>query len=132
MGVPAFNIATSVHLIIAQRLARRLCSNCKKESDIPEEALIEAGFSEDEVKGLKIYEPVGCDSCTHGYKGRVGIYEVMPVSKETGRIIMRGGNAIEIADQAQLEGVSNIRQSGLQKVRDGLTSLAEINRVTQD
>lgn len=132
MGVPAFNIATSVHLIIAQRLARRLCGTCKKESDIPPEALIEAGFSEDEVNDLKIYQPVGCDNCSNGYKGRVGIYEVMPVSKETGRIIMRGGNAIEIADQAQLEGVNNIRQSGLQKVRDGLTSLAEVNRVTQD
>ncbi len=132
MGVPAFNIATSVHLIIAQRLARRLCNECKKESDIPPEALLEAGFTEDEVKDLKIFEPVGCDKCSHGYKGRVGIYEVMPVSKETGRIIMRGGNAIEIADQAQSEGVNNIRQSGLQKVRDGLTSLAEVNRVTQD
>lgn len=132
MGVPAFNIATSVHLIIAQRLARRLCNDCKKEADIPKEALLEAGFKEDEVDTLKVYEPVGCDNCTHGYKGRVGIYEVMPVSKDIGRIIMRGGNAIEIADQAASEGVNNIRESGLVKVRHGLTSLAEINRVTQD
>jgi type IV pilus assembly protein PilB len=132
MGVPAFNIATSVHLIIAQRLARRLCGECKAEADIPREALLQAGFKEDELDKLKIFEPVGCDKCTHGYKGRVGIYEVMPVSKEIGRIIMRGGNAIEIADQARIEGVNNIRESGLEKVRQGLTSLAEINRVTQD
>jgi type IV pilus assembly protein PilB len=132
MGVPAFNIATSVHLIIAQRLARRLCGECKAEADIPREALLQAGFKEDELDKLKIFEPVGCDKCTHGYKGRVGIYEVMPVSKEIGRIIMRGGNAIEIADQARKEGVNNIRESGLEKVRQGLTSLAEINRVTQD
>ena len=132
MGVPAFNIATSVHLIIAQRLARRLCKGCKKEADIPREALLQAGFKEDEVDELKIFEPVGCDNCTHGYKGRVGIYEVMPVSKEIGKIIMRGGNALEIAEQATKEGVNNMRESGLIKVRNGLTSLAEVNRVTQD
>ncbi|MCP4273706.1 MAG: type IV-A pilus assembly ATPase PilB, partial [Gammaproteobacteria bacterium] len=132
MGVPAFNIATSVHLIIAQRLARRLCTNCKSVSDIPKEALIEAGFAEDEMESLKVYQPVGCDKCSHGYKGRVGVYEVMPVSKEIGRIIMRGGNALEIADQASEEGVANLRKSGLEKVRNGLTSLAEINRITQD
>jgi len=132
MGVPAFNIATSVHLIIAQRLARRLCTNCKAEADIPREALLEAGFREDEVDTLKVFEPIGCDNCTKGYKGRVGIYEVMPVSKEIGKIIMRGGNAIEIAEQATKEGVNNMRESGLVKVRNGLTSLAEINRVTQD
>jgi len=132
MGVPAFNIATSVHLIIAQRLARRLCGECKTISDIPQEALVEAGFTEEESSTLKIYQPIGCDKCTHGYKGRVGVYEVMPVSKEIGRIIMSGGNAIEIADQARLDGVNNLRESGLQKVRNGLTSLAEINRITQD
>ncbi len=132
MGVPAFNIATSVHLIIAQRLARRLCNECKTISEIPTEALVEAGFAEDEVDSLQIYQPVGCDKCSHGYKGRVGVYEVMPVSKEIGRIIMRGGNAIEIADQANQEGVNNLRESGLEKVRSGLTSLAEINRITQD
>ncbi len=132
MGVPAFNIATSVHLIIAQRLARRLCNHCKSVSDIPKEALIEAGFAEDEVGSIKVYQPVGCDKCSHGYKGRVGVYEVMPVSKEIGRIIMRGGNAIEIADQASEEGIANLRESGLNKVRNGLTSLAEINRITQD
>jgi len=132
MGVPAFNIATSVHLIIAQRLARRLCNECKKQSDIPKESLLEAGFKEDEVDNLNIYEPIGCDKCTHGYKGRVGVYEVMPVTKAIGRIIMSGGNALEIGDQARLEGVNSLRESGLVKVRDGLTSLAEINRITQD
>lgn len=132
MGVPAFNIATSVHLIIAQRLARRLCTICKGVSDIPKESLLEAGFEEDELDSLKIYEPIGCDKCTNGYKGRVGVYEVMPISKQIGRIIMSGGNAIEIADQARLDGVNNLRESGLVKVRDGLTSLAEINRITQD
>lgn len=132
MGVPAFNIATSVHLIIAQRLARRLCNECKEVSDIPKESLLEAGFREDEMDTLKVYEPIGCDKCSNGYKGRVGVYEVMPVSKAIGRIIMSGGNAIEIADQARLDGVNNLRESGLVKVRDGLTSLAEINRITQD
>jgi len=132
MGVPAFNIATSVHLIIAQRLARRLCGECKSEAEIPNEALLQAGFKEDELETLKVFQPVGCDKCSHGYKGRVGIYEVMPVSKATGKIIMEGGNALEIAEQAASEGVNNIRESGLVKVRQGLTSLAEINRVTQD
>jgi type IV pilus assembly protein PilB len=132
MGVPAFNIATSVHLIIAQRLARRLCKECKGVSDIPKESLLETGFKEDEIGSLKIFEPIGCDKCTNGYKGRVGVYEVMPISKEIARIIMSGGNAIEIADQARLDGVNNLRESGLEKVRQGLTSLAEINRITQD
>ncbi|PCJ51055.1 MAG: type IV-A pilus assembly ATPase PilB [Gammaproteobacteria bacterium] len=132
MGVPAFNIATSVHLIIAQRLARRLCKECKRSTDIPNESLIQAGFKEDEVDSLKIFEPIGCDKCSSGYKGRVGVYEVMPITKAIARIIMSGGNAIEIADQARLDGVNNLRESGLEKVRQGLTSLAEINRITQD
>ncbi len=132
MGVPAFNIATSVHLIIAQRLARRLCTECKTVSDIPPEALLEAGFREDEIESLKVYQPVGCDKCSHGYKGRVGVYEVMPVSKSIGKIIMSGGNAMEIANQAREDGVNSLRESGLEKVRNGLTSLAEINRITQD
>ena len=133
MGVPAFNIATSVHLIIAQRLARRLCNECKSVADIPKEALIEAGFKKEDVDGgLQIYQPVGCDKCTNGYKGRVGVYEVMPVSNKIGRIIMSGGNAIEIADQARLDGVNDLRTSGLVKVQNGLTSLTEINRITQE
>ena len=132
MGVAAFNIATTVHLIIAQRLARRLCAHCKKPVKVPAEALLKEGFREDEVDTLTLYEPVGCDNCNNGYKGRVGIYEVMPVSNEISRIVMRGGNAIEIADQMRAEGISDLRSSGLEKVRQGVSSLQEINRVTSD
>jgi type IV pilus assembly protein PilB len=133
MGVKPYAIATSVSLIIAQRLARRLCGNCKAELDIPSEALIKEGFGDDEIaNGLQIYGPTGCTQCTDGYKGRVGIYEVMPVTEEIGRIIMEGGSAIAIAEQAAQEGVWNLRQSGLNKVRNGVTSLDEINRVTVD
>ena len=133
MGVAPYNIASSVTLIIAQRLARRLCQNCKEEIKIPREELINQGFREDELKDLTIYKAVGCDQCNnHGYKGRVGVYEVMPVSEEIGRIIMANGNALQIADQARREGVSDLRRSGLEKVRTGLTSLEEINRVTTE
>ncbi|MEM9102947.1 MAG: type IV-A pilus assembly ATPase PilB [Pseudomonadota bacterium] len=132
MGVAPFNIATTVSLVIAQRLARRLCSYCKRKVDIPRETLIEEGFDESEVDNVEIYEPVGCENCSKGYKGRVGIYQVMPISEEMGRIIMANGNAIEIADQGQKENINDLRQSGLEKVRQGVTSLAEVNRVTQD
>ncbi|MGB5438748.1 MAG: type IV-A pilus assembly ATPase PilB [Gammaproteobacteria bacterium] len=133
MGVPAYNIAASVHLIMAQRLARRLCPKCKKDSEIPREALIKAGFSEQQLAGdFKIFEPVGCDSCTLGYKGRVGIYQVMPVTEAMGRIIMEGGNSMELEKQAKIEGVADLRDSGLKKVADGITSLEEIDRVTKD
>ncbi len=132
MGVPPYNIAASVSLIIAQRLARKLCNNCKAPDNPPREALLEEGFREDEIPHLKIYKPVGCDQCTNGYKGRVGIFQVMPVSEEMGRIIMEGGNSIQLADQARKEGVKDLRQSGLDKVREGITSLEEINRVTKD
>jgi type IV pilus assembly protein PilB len=132
MGVPAYNIAGSVNLIIAQRLARRLCSNCKKPIEVPEHALLEEGFTEEDLKDLTLYGPVGCDQCAAGYKGRVGVYQVMPVSEQIGRIIMEGGNAIQIADQSRKEGVADLRMSGLKKVRDGVTSLDEINRVTKD
>ena len=132
MGVAPFNIASAVSLIIAQRLARRLCNECKQPVDIPKEALLEEGFTEDEIPGLKLYGPVGCDQCTDGYKGRVGIYQVMPISEEMGRIIMADGNAMELADQAQKEGIPDLRQSGLKKVKDGLTSLEEVNRVTKE
>ncbi len=130
MGVPPFNIATAVSLIIAQRLARRLCEKCKTVADIPREALIEEGFDEKTVDSLTLYEPVGCDSCNGGYKGRVGIYQVMPVSEEMGKIIMAGGNSFELADQAEKEKIPNLRESGLKKVAQGITSLAEVNRVT--
>lgn len=132
MGVPPYNIASSVNLIIAQRLARRLCNNCKKQVDIPREALLEEGFRAEELSDLKIFGPVGCDQCAEGYKGRVGIYQVMPVSEAMGRIIMENGNAMQLADQAKKEGISDLRESGLKKVRDGVTSLEEINRVTKD
>ena len=132
MGVPPYNIASSVNLIIAQRLARRLCNSCKKEVDIPREALLEEGFREEQLGELKLYGAVGCDQCADGYKGRVGIYQVMPVSEAIGRIIMENGNAMQLADQARQEGVADLRTSGLKKVQDGLTSLEEINRVTKD
>ncbi|HUX83383.1 MAG TPA: type IV-A pilus assembly ATPase PilB [Halothiobacillus sp.] len=133
MGVPAYNIASSVNLIIAQRLARRLCNICKKVDQVPEEELLREGFNPDDVHaGLKIFKAIGCDQCTNGYKGRMGIYQVMPVSEEMGRIIMRGGNAMDIADQAHKEGIPDLRRSGLRKVKSGLTSLEEINRVTKD
>ncbi|NVJ51588.1 MAG: type IV-A pilus assembly ATPase PilB [Gammaproteobacteria bacterium] len=132
MGVAPFNIATSVNLVIAQRLARRLCSHCKQVKEVPKEAQLELGYTEEQAGTFEIFEPVGCDNCTQGYKGRVGIYQVMPVSEEMGRIIMEGGNAIDIADQAKKEGVNDLRKSGLLKVMQGVTSLEEVNRVTQD
>ncbi len=130
MGVPAFNIASSVALIIAQRLARRLCNNCKKPAELPRETLLEQGFAEEDVDDLVIYQPVGCEKCNGGYKGRVGIYQVMKVTEAIGRIIMEGGNALQIADQAKKEGVADLRESGLKKVLQGVSSLEEINRVT--
>ncbi|MDH5434162.1 MAG: type IV-A pilus assembly ATPase PilB [Gammaproteobacteria bacterium] len=131
MGVAPFNLATSVNLIIAQRLARRLCGNCKQEAKLPEQALLDAGFKQEEIGSFKVFEASGCDSCTNGYKGRVGIYQVMKVSEEIGRIIMSGGNAIDIADQARKEGVNDLHRSALLKVKQGVTTLEEVNRVTQ-
>jgi type IV pilus assembly protein PilB len=130
MGVPPFNIASSVHLIIAQRLGRRLCQSCKRPVDIPKEALLKAGYKPEEIGTFTLYEPVGCDNCTGGYKGRVGFYQVMPVSAEMGAIIMRGGNQLDIEKQAQKEGIYDLRQSGLRKVKAGVTSLAEVESVT--
>ncbi|MBN1378451.1 MAG: type IV-A pilus assembly ATPase PilB [Gammaproteobacteria bacterium] len=132
MGVAPFNIASAVSLIIAQRLARRLCENCKTLDDIPKEAQLEEGFRKDEIGKLKIYKAVGCDKCNAGYKGRVGVYQVLPMSDAIGRIIMENGNAMQIADQAKKEGIKDLRESALQKVRDGLISLTEANRVTKD
>jgi len=131
MGVKPYAIATSVSLIIAQRLARRLCDNCKEVREIPREALEKEGFEAEDIEdGLTIFGPVGCKSCNDGYKGRLGIFQVMEVSETMGRIIMEGGNAISIADQAASEGVIDLRRAGLNKVKEGLTSLEEINRVT--
>ncbi|OED40767.1 type IV-A pilus assembly ATPase PilB [Chromatiales bacterium (ex Bugula neritina AB1)] len=132
MGVPAFNVATAVTLIIAQRLARRLC-DCKQPADIPKEVLLQEGFTEEDLNGgLELFTANGCNKCSEGYKGRVGIYQVMPISEDMGRIIMSDGNAIDIADQAKKEGIDDLRRSALKKVMAGLTSLEEANRVTQD
>ena len=132
MGVPAFNVATAVTLIIAQRLARRLC-DCKLPADIPRDVLLKEGFTEEDLADEpSFYTANGCSKCTEGYKGRLGIYQVMPITEDMGRIIMSDGNAIDIADQARKEGIDDIRRSALKKVLQGLTSLEEANRVTQD
>ncbi len=131
MGVKPYAIATSVSLIIAQRLARRLCNNCKEAADIPREALEKEGFTAADIeKGVTVFAANGCKQCNDGYKGRIGIFQVMEVSETMGRIIMEGGNAMQIADQAIVEGVIDLRQAGLNKVKEGVTSLVEINRVT--
>jgi type IV pilus assembly protein PilB len=133
MGVPAYNIASTLTLIIAQRLARRLCKSCKRPANIPRPELLRQGFTEAEIDatGFTIYEAVGCDQCENtGYKGRTGIYQVMPFSDAMGRIIMEGGNAIEIADQALKEGTKDLRQSALKKVRDGAIDLLQANACT--
>ncbi|GAA80071.1 type IV-A pilus assembly ATPase PilB [Pseudoalteromonas sp. BSi20495] len=130
MGVPAYNVASSISLIIAQRLARRLCPKCKTPEILPNEELTRQGFSEQQISEMTLYAPKGCDSCTDGYKGRVGIYEVMQITPEIAQIIMRGGNSLEIAEVSLKAGFNNLRLSGLRKAADGMTSLAEINRVT--
>ncbi|WP_180088881.1 MULTISPECIES: type IV-A pilus assembly ATPase PilB [unclassified Acinetobacter] len=134
MGVPSFNIATSVNLVIAQRLARRLCSQCKETVDVPKQSLLELGFTEDDLNTpeFQIYQPVGCAECREGYKGRVGIYEVMKVTPEISRIIMEDGNALQIAEASNQAGFNNLRRSGLIKVMQGVTSLQEVNRVTSE
>jgi type IV pilus assembly protein PilB len=133
MGIAPFNIASSVILITAQRLARKLCV-CKKPMDIPEEALLRAGFKDDDLDGSwQAFAPAGCELCKNtGYKGRVGIYQVMPISEEMERIVMKNGNSIDLADQAQREGIKDLRQSGLIKVKKGLTSLEEVEAVTNE
>jgi type IV pilus assembly protein PilB len=132
MGIKPFAIATAVNIITAQRLGRRLHS-CKQAADVPREALLKEGFTAERLDaGLDIYDPTGCDGCTNGYKGRVGIYQVVEVSEPMKRLVMEGRNAIDIADQARKEGIPDIRQSALKKVADGMTSIAEMNRVTQE
>ncbi len=133
MGVKPYAIATSINLIIAQRLARKLCPQCKQLVDVPKEALLKEGFTEDDVRGgLKIFAPAGCPACTDGYKGRTGVYQVMPVTNAIARIILAGGSAVEINDQAAREGIWDMRRAGLEKVKSGITSLQEINSVTVD
>ena len=131
MGVPGYNIASSVNLIIAQRLARRLCPECKQAEVIPEHELLRLGFAQAQItQGFTTFKPVGCEHCSAGYKGRVGIYEVMKMSDEIARTIMEGGNSLQIASQAKAQGMRDLRQSGLLKVIHGVTSIAEVNRVT--
>ncbi|WP_110457009.1 type IV-A pilus assembly ATPase PilB [Shewanella algidipiscicola] len=131
MGVPGYNIASSVNLIIAQRLARRLCTECRLPEEVPEHELLKLGFTQLQIdEGFTVYKPVGCDLCSGGYKGRVGIYEVMKMSDEIARTIMEGGNSLQIATQAKEQGMRDLRDSGLRKVIAGVTSIAEINRVT--
>jgi len=133
MGVPPFNIATAVSLIIAQRLGRRLCEACKApEDELPRELLLQEGFKEEQIDGIRLYKAVGCNKCNKGYKGRVGIYQVMKISEDIGKIIMAGGNAIEIAAQAKAEKIPDLRESALKKVAQGVMSLEEANRVTKD
>ncbi|VVO11232.1 type IV-A pilus assembly ATPase PilB [Pseudomonas fluorescens] len=132
MGIPGFNIATSVNLIIAQRLARKLCGQCKKEIVVPHETQLKEGFAEEHIGTFKIYEPVGCDLCNSGYKGRVGIYEVVKNTRELQSLIMAEGNSMEIDAQMRKDGFNDLRTSGLLKVMQGITSLEEINRVTKD
>jgi type IV pilus assembly protein PilB len=132
--VAPFNIASSVILITAQRLARKLCQNCKKPEDIPPEALLRAGFAEEDLDGSwTAFGPAGCNECRNtGYKGRLGVYEVMPISDEMRQLIMRNGTSLDIGEQSQKEGIRNLRQSGLLKVKQGVTSLEEIEAVTNE
>ena len=133
MGIAPYNIISSVTLVIAQRLARRLCEKCKRPVQLPDHALLAEGFTEAEInEGFTVYEAGGCDECTNGYKGRTGLYQVMPMTDEIAAIILEGGNAMQIAAAAQRSGVRDLRQSALLKVKKGMTSLAEINRVTKD
>jgi len=131
MGVPAFNVASSVTLIMAQRLARRLCEKCKQPEHVPEPELLALGYSQAQVEeGVKLYKPVGCSECSGGYKGRVGIYEMMPMNEAIANLIMEGGNSLQISALAQEHGMRTLRQTALEKARLGVTSLAEVNRVT--
>jgi type IV pilus assembly protein PilB len=132
MGVPSYNIVSTVHLVLAQRLARTLHS-CKKPEDVPPEALLKMGYTEEEVEeGIKIYQPVGCDGCTLGYKGRTGVFQVMPISEAMERIILAGGSALDLARQSLDEGIIDLRRAALNKVKHGKIGLAEMNRVTKD
>jgi type IV pilus assembly protein PilB len=131
MGVKPYAIASTVHLIIAQRLARKLCDKCKEKRDIPKDILLQEGFTEEDIKSkFTVYGPVGCKQCNDGYKGRLGIFQVLPINEAMDRLILEGGNAQQIAEQAERDGIPDLRKAGLIKVKGGLTSLEEINRVT--
>jgi type IV pilus assembly protein PilB len=131
MGVPGYNITSAINIVMAQRLVRTL-HGCKKKLELPPEALLQAGFGEDELENLKLYQPTGCSECNEGYRGRTGIFEVMPITDAIANIILSEGNAIRIAEQARKEGILDLRQSALNKVAQGMTDLIEINRVTKD
>jgi type IV pilus assembly protein PilB len=132
MGIEPFNIVSAVNLIMAQRLGRRLCEHCKQEADFPDKIYLDAGFKEEELATLKVYSPVGCDRCNEGYKGRVGIYQVMPISEKMRALILNGGNAMQMAELSKSEGINDLRASGLEKIRQGITSLEEIDRITEE
>jgi type IV pilus assembly protein PilB len=132
MGVPAFNIASSVLMIMAQRLARRLCEHCKKEEELPKNVLLDVGFDPAIIDDLTIYGPVGCDHCVKGYRGRVGLYQVMPITEKLHNLILDGATALQLEEQSEKEGFNDLRKSGLLKVQNGITSLEEINRVTKE
>ena len=133
MGVPSFNIASSVSLIIAQRLVRRLCDSCKViRDDVTAQSLIELGFCEGDTKTIKIYKATGCNQCSNGYRGRIGLFEVLPMTKEVGQMIMSGGTSVDILKQAQLDGMFTVYQAGLEKIKEGITTIEEVNRVTVD
>jgi len=133
MGVAPFNIASSVLLITAQRLVRRLCENCKQPADYPKEALIKAGYVEGDLDGSwRPYKAVGCSACNNGYRGRVGVYQAMPITEAIQRLILTNGSAVDLAEQARREGVRDLRQSGLVKVQQGVTTLEEVIAATND
>lgn len=130
MGIPLYNIASSIYLVIAQRLARRLCPHCKEPEQLPRDALLKEGFSSHEIEAEStIYRAVGCEHCTNGYRGRVDIFQVMPIAEAIRHLIPEGGNVLRLAEQARLEGVMDLRESGLCKVKSGITSLEEIKWV---
>lgn len=131
MGIPPFNVISAVSLIIAQRLGRRL-HDCKRPVTYPANALLAEGFTEEDLQGLQLYEAVGCAGCNDGYKGRVGIYQVMPMTESLQKVILAGGNTLQIAAEAKRMGVNDLRRSAIVKCKSGVTSLAEINRVTTD
>ncbi|MFI3185517.1 MAG: type IV-A pilus assembly ATPase PilB [Methylococcaceae bacterium] len=132
MGIPAFNIVSAVNLIMAQRLGRRLCEHCKIPSDLPDKVLLSAGFKQEELRELKLFTPVGCEHCTNGYKGRVGVYQVLTLTDKMRTLILNGGNTDQLAECALAEGFNDLRRSGLNKVRMGITSLEEIDRITKE
>jgi type IV pilus assembly protein PilB len=133
MGVAPYNIASSVLIILAQRLVRVLCPNCKEPEPLPETTLLEQGITENEIReGVTLYKPVGCSRCTNGYRGRTGIYQIMPISEKMESLILEGGSTVDLERQAEAEGIMNLRQAGLEKVRQGITSMEELNRVTRD